>query len=612
MIQVSDQLALLPRQCGVYRFLNNEGKVIYVGKAKDLKKRVSQYFTRGKNLSAKTKRMVSQVQALEYTVVETESDALLLENNLIKTLQPRYNILLKDDKTFPWICVKNEPFPRVFQTRKIVKDGSQYFGPYTSGYYCRQMLQLLHNLYPLRTCSLVLTPRAVAAGRYRKCLQAHIGRCMAPCTGEETMEQYQGYISAVTSILKGDVTSVRKLLENQMKKFANALDFEQAQKLKEQWEILTRYQSKSVIVNPRISNLDVFSITVDDKSSMAFGNFLRVADGAVVQSLNVKYKLHIEEEPSAVLSLFMAEMKDKLEKLSPEVVVPFLPEAVPGDSRVHVPVRGDKQTLVALSMRNAANYRNEQVRMMEMRDRGNRQEQKNRKILTALRDDLGMKESPVHIECFDNSNLQGSHPVAACVVFRDGVPSKKNYRHYTIKSVEGPDDFASMKEVVTRRYSRILAESSPLPQLIVIDGGKGQLSAAYSALQSLGLEHSITAVGLAKRMEEIYLATDKTPLFLDKNSSSLRLLMQLRNEAHRFGITFHRKQRSAGFTRSALLEIPGIGPRTLEKLLRHFGSLRQISLASREELTKVVSNALALKITEWIGTSGTSAHQNST
>jgi len=599
MIHVSDQLALLPHQCGVYRFLNAEGKVIYVGKAKDLKKRVSQYFARGKNLSAKTKRMVSQIQSLEYTVVETESDALLLENNLIKTIQPRYNILLKDDKTFPWICVKNEPFPRVFQTRRIVRDGSHYFGPYTSGYYCKQLLQLLHNLYPLRTCTLVLTPHAVAAGRYRKCLQAHIGRCKAPCTGDETREQYEGYIGAVFSILKGDVTSVRKVLENQMKTAASVLNFEQAQKLKEHWEILTRYQSKSVIVNPRISNLDVFSITIDAGSSMAFGNFLRVTEGAVVQSLNVKYKLHIEEEPAAVLSLFMAEMREKLEKLSPEVVVPFLPEAVPGDSRVHVPVKGDKQTLVALSMRNATNYRNEQVRMMEMRDRGNRQEQKTRKILTTLRDDLRMKEYPVHIECFDNSNLQGTHPVAACVVFRDGVPSKKDYRHFSIKSVEGPDDFASMKEVVTRRYSRLLAENSPLPQLIVIDGGKGQLSAAYAALQSLGLEESITAAGLAKRMEEIYLATDKTPLFLDKNSSSLRLLMQLRDEAHRFGITFHRKKRSAGFTRSALLDIPGIGPRTLEKLLHHFGSLKQISLSSQEELAKVVSTALALKITEW-------------
>jgi len=599
MIQEEDQLALLPHQCGVYRFLNREGKVIYVGKAKDLKKRVSQYFAPGRNLSAKTKRMVSQVQSLEYTVVDNESDALLLENNLIKTIQPRYNILLKDDKTFPWICVKNEPFPRVFQTRRIVRDGSYYFGPYTSGFYCKQLLQLLHNLYPLRTCSLPLAPQAVTAGRYRKCLQAHIGRCKAPCTEEETSEQYQEYISSVSSILKGDVTTVRKLLESQMKAASQAFNFELAQRYKEQWEMLTRYQAKSVIVNSRISNLDVFSLTTDAGSSMAFGNFMRVADGAVIQSLNVKYKLHIEEEPAAVLSLFMAEMKEQLGQLSAEILVPFLPEAVPGESRVRIPARGDKQTLVALSMRNANNYRAEQLRMMELRDKGVAKEQKTLKVLSALRDDMHMKELPLHIECFDNSNLQGTHPVAACVVFRNGIPSKKDYRHFAIKGVEGPDDFASMKEVVTRRYSRLLAENNPLPQLIVIDGGKGQLSAAYAALQSLGLEEIITAVGLAKRMEEIYLATDKTPLFLDKNSSSLRLLMQLRNEAHRFGISFHRQKRSARFTRSALLDIPGLGPRTLEKLLGHFGSLKQISLASQEELAKVVSFALTLKITEW-------------
>lgn len=605
MINMADQLALLPHQCGVYRFLNKDGNVIYVGKAKDLKKRVLQYFTAGRNLSVKTRRMVSQVQSLEYTVVETESDALLLENNLIKTIQPRYNILLKDDKTFPWICVKDESFPRVMQTRRMIRDGSLYFGPYTSVYYCKQLLQLLHTLYPLRTCSLHLVPQAIAAGKYKKCLQAHIGRCKAPCIGEESAQDYDGYIRSVVSILKGDVASVRKILEEQMQTAVRTLNFEQAQKFKEQWEALTRYQARSVIVSPRISDVDVFSLVVDTPSSMAFGNFLRVSGGAVIQSLNVKYKLQIEEDPAAVLSLFMAGMKEQQGGLSREIIVPFLPEAIPGNNKVHVPKKGDKQTLVSLSMRNAGNYRTEQLHLMESRDKRTVREQKTQKMLTRLKEDLRMNVLPLHIECFDNSNLQGSHPVAACVVFRNGIPSKKDYRHFAIKSVEGPDDFASMTEVVTRRYSRLQSEGSPLPQLVVIDGGKGQLSAAFNVLDGLGLAEKITVVGLAKRLEEIYLATDRTPLFLDKNSSSLRLLMQLRNEAHRFGITFHRKKRSAGFTRSALLDIPGIGPRTMEKLLGHFGSLKQIALATEEELARIVPAKLAVKIKEFTVNQGT-------
>jgi excinuclease ABC subunit C len=559
MVKVTDQLSLLPHSCGVYRFLDKDGKVIYVGKAKDLKKRVSQYFSPGENLSVKTKRMVSRIHSLDCIVVETESDALLLENNLIKTWQPRYNILLKDDKTFPWICIKNEPFPRVFQTRKVVKDGSLYFGPYTSAYYCKQLLQLIHTLYPLRTCSLVLTPKAIAAGKYRKCLQAHIGQCNAPCTGEETPERYEGYIQSVISILKGDVSSVRTLLEEQMKQASRAMDFELAQKYKEQGEVLARYQAKSVVVNPRLPNLDVFSLVTDQTSSMAFGNFMRVAGGAVVQSLNVKYKLNIEEEQATILSLFMADMKVQLNGLSSLVLVPFLPEAIPGNYKVFVPQKGDKKTLVALSLRNAGMYKMEQLRLMEVRDRGAAREKKIVKILTRLQEDLGMKELPVHIECFDNSNLQGSHPVSACVVFRNGAPSKNEYRHFAIKSVSGPNDYATMKEVITRRYQRQVEENKALPQLVVVDGGKGQLSAAYTALGQLGLTHMTTVVGLAEKMEEIYLPGDKTPLFLDKNSSSLRLLMQVRNEAHRFGLAFHRKKRDQSMAHSVLLEIPGVG-----------------------------------------------------
>ena len=605
MAHIDDQLNLLPHQSGVYRFLNKDGTVIYVGKAKDLKKRVSQYFSQGKKLSVKTQRMVSHACSLEYTVVETESDALLLENNLIKTLQPRYNILLKDDKTFPWICVKNEPFPRIMQTRKVVRDKSQYFGPYTSTYYCRQLLQLIHNLYPLRTCSLVLTPKAIAAGRYRKCLQFHIGRCKAPCVRGETEEVYAQYIRDAIKILKGDVTSVRNLLETQMKEAVATLNFEQAQKHKEQWEALTRYQNKSVIVSPRISNVDVFSLLADNGSSMAFGNFMRVSEGAVIQSRNVKYKLQIEETRETLLSLFLADMKEQTGMLSREILVPFLPEAVPGDNRVHVPLKGDKKKLVTLSLRNAGNYKTEQVHLLEAREKGRNRDIKSRKVLEKLQKDLNMPVLPLHIECFDNSNLQGTHPVAACVVFKNGLPSKKDYRHFSIKTVEGPDDFASMTEVVTRRYGRLLSENGPLPQLVVIDGGKGQLSAAFAALEALHLTPSVTVVGLAKRLEEIYLPTDKTPLFLDKNSSSLRLIMQLRNEAHRFGITFHRKKRSAGFARSVLLDVPGIGPRTMEKLLNRFGSLKRIAEASQQELAGVIAVKTAEKLREYLDAQGT-------
>lgn len=605
MAHIDDQLNLLPHQSGVYRFLNKDGTVIYVGKAKDLKKRVSQYFSQGKKLSVKTQRMVSHACSLEYTVVETESDALLLENNLIKTLQPRYNILLKDDKTFPWICVKNEPFPRIMQTRKVVRDKSLYFGPYTSTYYCRQLLQLIHNLYPLRTCSLVLTPKAIAAGRYRKCLQFHIGRCKAPCVRGETEEAYAQYIRDAIKILKGDVTSVRNLLETQMKEAVATLNFEQAQKHKEQWEALTRYQNKSVIVSPRISNVDVFSLLADNGSSMAFGNFMRVSEGAVIQSRNVKYKLQIEETRETLLSLFLADMKEQTGMLSREILVPFLPEAVPGDNRVHVPLKGDKKKLVTLSLRNAGNYKTEQVHLLEAREKGRNRDIKSRKVLEKLQKDLNMPVLPLHIECFDNSNLQGTHPVAACVVFKNGLPSKKDYRHFSIKTVEGPDDFASMTEVVTRRYGRLLSENGPLPQLVVIDGGKGQLSAAFAALEALHLTPSVTVVGLAKRLEEIYLPTDKTPLFLDKNSSSLRLIMQLRNEAHRFGITFHRKKRSAGFARSVLLDVPGIGPRTMEKLLNRFGSLKCIAEASQQELAGVIAVKTAEKLREYLDAQGT-------
>ncbi len=605
MHTVSDQLVLLPHQSGVYRFLNKDGEIIYVGKAKDLKKRVGQYFRSSQSLPAKTVKMVSQIASIEYTVVDTESDALLLENNLIKNIQPKYNILLKDDKTYPWICVKDEPFPRVFSTRRMVRDRSLYFGPYTNGYYCKQLVSLMHTLYPLRTCNLSLTPQAIARGRYRKCLQAHIGRCKAPCVGEENAQTYEEYIHAVKSILKGDIASVRRLLQDQMAQAAAMLDFERAQKFKDQLEALTRHQKKSVIVNQQITDLDVFTLVMDSSGQAAFGNFLRVSQGAVIQSQNVRFRLRIEETPEAILSLFMAEMQAQKNGLLQEVLVPFMPEASPQGCKVHVPGKGDKKELVQLSLRNADNYRTEQIRLSETKGAEQRNRRNAERLLTQLKDDLNMKELPVHIECFDNSNLQGTNPVASCVVFRNGVPSKKDYRHFAIKTVEGPNDYASMKEVVTRRYARLLNEEADLPQLILIDGGKGQLSAAFQALEELGLESIIALAGLAKRMEEVYLPGDPVPLYLNKNSGSLKLLMHLRDEAHRFGITFHRQKRSRAFARSALSEISGVGPVTTSLLLKEFGSVKRIAGLSEEELSKVIRPSLARIILQALNDQGT-------
>lgn len=593
------QLDLIPHDSGVYRFLNKEGTIIYVGKAKDLKKRVSQYFQSTRSHSVKTRRMVSQIHAVEFTVVATESDALLLENNLIKTIKPKYNILLKDDKTYPWICIKKEPFPRVFVTRRMVKDGSLYFGPYTSGYYCNQLITLIHTLFPLRTCSLSLQPSAIAQGKYAKCLEAHIGRCKAPCLGLEDQAQYAHYIESAKHILKGEAGLVRKLLEEKMMQAAAACDFEQAQHCKEQLEALGNHQAKSVIVSQQITDVDVFSLVLDPKGDCAYGNTLRVSSGAVVQSQNVCFKLRIEEPPEAILSLFIASLQEQRQGLNKEVLVPFMPDAVPSGCRVSVPVKGDKHELVELSLRNARNYRMEQMRLAEKRDTGKRIERRAKDVLLRLQTDLGMAALPLHIECFDNSNLQGTHPVASCVVFRNAKPSKKDYRHFLIKTVVGPDDFASMTEVVTRRYRRLLDEQTPLPQLVVIDGGKGQLSAAYEALTGLGLQDAITLVGLAKRLEEIYVVGDALPLFLDKNSPSLRLLMQLRDEAHRFGITFHRQQRSADFAQTTLTNIPGIGPATAAAVLRHFKSVKQLSMASEEALAAVIGPAKAHRL--WNG-----------
>ncbi len=591
---ISELVARLPHSPGVYRFLNTEGTVIYVGKAKDLRKRVSQYFMAKRNSDAKTRHLVNHIADIQHIIVATEADALLLENNLIKELQPRYNVLLKDDKTYPWICIKNEPFPRVFSTRRMVKDGSKYFGPYTSGVMLQLLLDLIRQLYPLRTCTLALSEENIAKKKFRVCLEYHIGRCKGPCEGKQGEAEYDENIEAIKHIIKGNIASVRALLQKQMKQAAAIYKFEEAQKLKERLAMLDRYQSKSVIVNPSISNVDVFSVLVDGNE--AYCNFLRVVQGAVIQSHTVELRLGIEEEKEALLSYFIAEMHERLGELSKELIVRFLPDQELPDITYIVPQRGDKVKLLELSERNSRIFKLEKLKQLEKTN----PERHAERILNTLKKDLNLQELPVHIECFDNSNLQGTNAVSACVVFKNAKPSKKDYRHFNVKTVVGANDYATMEEVITRRYQRLLAENQPLPQLVVVDGGKGQLSVAFATLTQLGLENKITLVGLAERLEEIYFVGDSVPLFLDKNSESLKLLMRLRDEAHRFGITHHRQKRSAALTGTQLTAIEGVGEKTAEKLLRHFHSVARIKAATLEEISVVVGKKTAAKLKEFL------------
>ena len=587
---ISALVASLPHSPGVYRFLNAEGIVIYVGKAKDLRKRVAQYFTSRRYENAKLKLLVSKIADIQHTVVATESDALLLENNLIKKLQPRYNILLKDDKTYPWICIKNEAFPRLFSTRRILKDGSNYFGPYTSGTMMHLLLALIRQLYPLRTCNLSLTPESIAKKKFKTCLNYHINRCKAPCVGKQSFEEYAKNIDTIKTIIKGHLSEVRQLLQQQMQQAANAYDFEEAQKIKERIAMLDRYQSKSVIVSPSVTNVDVFSIIVEGNE--AYCNFLRVIQGAVVQLYTVELRMDIEEKTDAALSYFIAEMLSRLGSLSKQLIVPFLPDHKLSDTEYIVPQRGDKLKLLELSARNCKLYKLEKLKHLEKVHPARHTE----RILETAQRDLNLSELPVHIECFDNSNMQGSFAVSSCVVFREAKPSKKDYCHFNVKTVEGANDFATMHEVITRRYSRMLAEGKSLPQLIVIDGGKGQLGIAFEALSALGLGNKIAMIGLAKRLEEIYRVGDNVPLFLDKNSSTLRLIMQLRDEAHRFGITHYRKRHTKTLTKTQLTDIEGVGKITAEKLLKHFRSVARIKNATAEELKNVVGEKVAEKI----------------
>lgn len=602
-MEILDKLKMLPHSPGVYRFLDSSGTVIYVGKAKDLKARVSQYF-RPNGLNRKTQVMVSKIADIHHTVVGSEADAFLLENNLIKQYQPRYNILLKDGKTYPWICLRNEKFPRVTVTRRFVKDGSRYFGPYSSAMHAHNLLALISTLYKLRTCNMPITDEGVAKGKYKVCLDYHLGKCAGPCVGRMSEAEYGAQIEAIVQILKGNSWSLIKEFERRMKERAAVLDFEEAQQWKEKMELLERHYAKSLIVNSKGINVDVFYVIMEGQD--AFGSFLRVHDGGIVQSMNLELKLRIEEDGPAVLGSFISGIYEKLEEYEgqdeghpSEIVVPFLPdmpEALPGVTFT-VPEKGDRLALLELGRKNAAAIKFERLKHEEFVN----PEEHSQRIVENLRKDLGMDVPPVHIECFDNSNIQGTNPVASCVVFRDGAPSKRDYRHFNIKTVVGANDFASMKEVVNRRYSRLLAEGQELPQLIVIDGGRGQVNAAYEALSELGLIGKVTLIGLAKRLEEIIVPGDPYPHFIDRNSTSLKVLMHIRDEAHRFGITHHRNRRSASSLVSELDNIPGVGAVSREKLVTRYKTLSRIKSAPYREIVNVIGRRSADSLFSWFG-----------
>lgn len=577
----------LPDKPGVYQYYDKEGKLLYVGKAKNLKKRVSSYFTRDGSLTGKVKILVQKIADIRFIVVDTELDALLLENNLIKKYQPRYNVMLKDDKTYPWICIKNEPFPRILSTRNLVKDGSEYFGPYASGKMMHTLLDLIRQLYPLRTCSLNLSDANIRQGKYKVCLEYHIGNCKGPCEGLQPAEEYQQTLNEIRQIIKGNISTVRQRLMAMMKQSAEAYEFEKAQFLKEKIELLDRYQSKSAVVNPSIHNVDVFSYC--DDTTSAYVNFMKVINGCIIQSHTLELKKRLDESPAELLTLAVTELRERFQSDAREIVIPFALEVEMQGITTSIPIRGDKKALLELSERNAKFYRLEKNKQLERVD----PERHTKRIMAQMQTDLRLMAEPLRIECFDNSNIQGAYPVAAMVVFTNGKPDKQEYRHFNIKTVEGPDDFASMEEVIYRRYKRLLDEEKPLPQLIVIDGGKGQLSSAMASLSKLGLNGNIDVIGIAKKLEEIYKPGDPIPLYIDKKSETLRIIQQIRDEAHRFGITHHRKRREKGTIKTQLTDIDGIGFSTAQSLLWKFKSVKNITNASIEELQAVVGKAKA-------------------
>ena len=590
---IKDILALLPDSPGVYQYFDKEGTIIYVGKAKNLKRRVSSYFNKQHDDAPKTRVLVRNIADLKYIVVGTEEDALHLENSLIKKYRPRYNVLLKDDKTYPWICVTKEEYPRVFLTRRVERgSGAKYYGPYAHVHIAKTMIELIHDLYPLRTCRLSLTPDALAGGRHKVCLQYHIKRCKGCCEGRISPQEYASYIEAVKHILNGNTGRLCDMLKTEMFDLAAQMRYEEAQVIKEKYDLVERYRAKSVVVSSVISHVDVFSYDEDDNA--AFVNFMHVMGGSIVQSVTIEYRKKLDETAAEILALGIAELRARFQSTSREVIVPFEPEVTFEQLHITIPERGDKRKLLDISIQNVHQYKVDRLKQAEKLN----PEQRAVRILSRLQKDLYMNELPIHIECFDNSNIQGTNAVAACVVFKMAKPSKKDYRHFNIKSVTGPDDYASMREIVYRRYHQLLEEGASLPQLIVVDGGKGQLSAAISSLEALGLRGKIAIIGIAERLEEIYFPEDSTPLYLDKNSESLRLIQHLRDEAHRFGITHHRNKRSKQQVVSALDGIKGIGRQTSDALLRHFKSVKRIREASLEELAALIGPAKARKVVE--------------
>ncbi len=580
-------LKTLPHKPGVYQFYDDKGVIIYVGKAKDLKKRVSSYFSKENQGYGKVFWMVKRIADIRFIIVDTEQDAFLLENNLIKKYLPRYNVMLKDDKTYPWICIKNEPFPRVFSTRNMIKDGSQYFGPYASGRLMNTLLELIRQLYPVRTCTLNLSADNIRRKKYRVCLEYHIGNCRGPCEGLQTAEDYEQMMGSIREIIKGNLHTISQQLKQLMHTYAGDLEFEKAHVVKEKLELLEKYQGKSTVVNPNISNVDVFSIVSDPQ--VAYVNFLKVVNGAIIQAHTVEMKKILDEPDAELFGTAIFSLRERFQSNAAEVIVPFLPEDILPEINYIVPQRGDKKKLLELSERNVTYYRLDKEKQKEMVD----PERHSRRIMGQIQKDLRLPELPVRIECFDNSNIQGDFPVAALVVFSQAKPDKKEYRHFNIKTVEGPNDFASMEEVIYRRYRRMMDEEKPLPQLIVIDGGKGQLSAAVNSLEKLDLRGKIPVIGIAKKLEEIYFPGDSIPLYLDKKSETLRVIQQIRDEAHRFGITHHRSKRQKETIKSVLTDIPGIGYNLAQKLLWKFKSVKNIQNARVEEIAEVIGKAKA-------------------
>ncbi len=582
------QIKTLPNQPGVYQYFDKEGTIIYVGKAKNLKKRVSSYFTKTHD-SGKTRVLVKKIAKIKHIVVDTETDALLLENNLIKKHKPRYNVMLKDDKSYPWICIKNERFPRVFSTRRVIKGGGDYYGPYTSVKTVHTLLELIRGLYSLRTCNYQLSEEKIEAGKFKVCLEYHLGNCKGACEGLETELEYNENIKAIKQILKGNFKDSLHQFKRQMRGFAEHMQFEEAQKMKEKIEVLENYQAKSTIVNPKISNVDVFSIVSDE--SYGYINFLQLSYGSIIRSHTLELKKRLDESDKELLELGITEIRQRFHSNSKEIYVPF--KVYLGENiKVTVPKLGDKKHILDLSVRNAKYFRMERFKQIKIVD----PDRHTNRIMAQMKADLRLNDAPRHIECFDNSNIQGTHPVAACVVFKNGKPSKKDYRHFNIKTVEGPDDFASMEEVVYRRYKRMMEEGRSLPQLIIIDGGKGQLSSALKSLEALNLRGKIAIIGIAKRLEELFYPNDPIPLYLDKKSETLKIIQQLRNEAHRFGIEHHRNKRSKSALSTEMETINGVGEKTVVELLKHFKSAKRVANAKLDELEGVVGRSRAEKV----------------